>query len=98
MDRTACIEPQCLYNGALYLYLYLYSPYGPYSLYRASVPVQRRALPLPFTVIKVASYVSVWTVASQFSYRACFCVLADKQVDDEDVTCFVLDRLMWQIP
>ena len=40
MDRTACTEPQCLYNGALYLYLYLYSPYRPYSLYRASVPVQ----------------------------------------------------------
>ena len=45
MDRTACTEPQCLYNGALYLYLYLYSHYGPYSLYRASVPVQRRTLP-----------------------------------------------------
>ena len=23
MSRTACTEPQCLYNGALYLYLYL---------------------------------------------------------------------------
>jgi len=23
MDRTACTEPQCLYNGALYLYLHL---------------------------------------------------------------------------
>ena len=22
MGRTACTEPQCLYNGALYLYLY----------------------------------------------------------------------------
>jgi hypothetical protein len=22
MDRTACTEPQCLYKGALYLYLY----------------------------------------------------------------------------
>ena len=44
MGRTACTEPQCLYKGALYLYLtvelYLYSPYGPYGLYRASVPVQ----------------------------------------------------------
>jgi hypothetical protein len=42
MGRTACTEPQCLYKGALYLTveLYLYSPYGPYSLYRASVPVQ----------------------------------------------------------
>ena len=27
MGRTACTQPQCLYNGALYLYLYLYSPY-----------------------------------------------------------------------
>jgi len=42
MGRTACTEPQCLYKGALYLAveLYLYSPYGPYSLHRASVPVQ----------------------------------------------------------
>ena len=27
--------------------LYLYSPYGPYGLYRASVPVQGCTLPLP---------------------------------------------------
>ena len=51
MGRTACTEPQCLYKGALYLYLrvelYLYSPYGPYSLHRASVPVQGWTLPLP---------------------------------------------------
>ena len=33
IGRPACTEPQCLYNGALYLYLYLYSPYGPYGLY-----------------------------------------------------------------
>jgi len=56
MGRTACTEPQCLYKGALYLYLtvelYLYSPYGPYGLYSASVPVQgctllySRAIPL----------------------------------------------------
>jgi len=55
--RTACTEPQCLYNTAkplLFLcaalpleslsactvQLYLYSRYGPYGLYRASVPVQ----------------------------------------------------------
>jgi len=39
MGRTACTEPQCLYKGALYLTveLYLYSPYGPYGLYRASI-------------------------------------------------------------
>jgi len=42
MGRTACTEPQCLYKGALYftVELYLYSPCGPYGLYRASVPVQ----------------------------------------------------------
>jgi hypothetical protein len=54
MDRTACTEPQCLYKGVLYLYLtvelYLYSPYGPYGLYRASVPVQGRTLPLPYSI------------------------------------------------
>jgi len=53
MSRTACTEPQCLYKGALYLYLrvklYLYSPYEPYSLYRASVPVQGCTLPYLFT-------------------------------------------------
>jgi hypothetical protein len=34
-------------KGALYLTveLYLYSPYGPYGLYRSSVPVQGFALP-----------------------------------------------------
>ena len=51
MGRTACTEPQCLYKGALYLYLivqlYLYSPYGPY---RASVPVQGCTLPLPNSI------------------------------------------------
>jgi hypothetical protein len=89
MGRTACTEPQCLYKGTLYLYLwswksraiplfplwavwpvqslsactrvtftftfvhervelYLYSPYGPYSLYRASVPVQGYTLPFTY--------------------------------------------------
>jgi len=92
MDRTACTEPQCLYKGALYLYLwswkstaipllplwtlrpvqslsactrvhftftfshervglYLYSPYGPYGLYRASVPLQGCTLPLPLPLL-----------------------------------------------
>jgi len=49
MGHTACTEPQCLYKGAHYLYLtvelYLYSPYGPYGLYRALVPVQGCTLP-----------------------------------------------------
>jgi hypothetical protein len=41
MGRTACTEHQCLYKGALYLYLtvelYLYSPYGPYGLYKGAL-------------------------------------------------------------
>jgi hypothetical protein len=51
--RTACKEPQCLHKRDLYLYLtvelYLYSPYGAYGLYRASVPVQGCTLPLPYS-------------------------------------------------
>jgi hypothetical protein len=43
-----------MYKGALYLTveLYLYSPYGPYGLYRASVPVQGCTLPLPYQILK----------------------------------------------
>ena len=33
--------------------LYLYSPYGPYGLHRASVPVQGCTLPLPFLSLGV---------------------------------------------
>jgi len=65
MDRTACTEPQCLYNGALYLYLYLYSPYEPYGLYRASVPVQRCTLPLPIPLL------TLWTVQPVQSLSTC---------------------------
>ena len=65
MDRTACTEPQCLYNGAFYLYLYLYSPYGPYSLYRASVPVQRCTLTLPIPLLPL------WTVRTVQCLSAC---------------------------
>jgi len=65
MDRIACTEPQCLYNGALDLYLYLYSPYGPYSLYRTSVPVQRCTLRLPIPLLPL------WTVQPVQSLGAC---------------------------
>jgi hypothetical protein len=64
MDRTACTEPQCLYKGAHYLYLtvelYLYSPYGPYGLYRASVPIQGCTLPLPYS--RAIPLLSLWAV------------------------------------
>ena len=65
MGRTACTEPQCLYNGALYLYLYLYSPYVLYSLYRASVPVQRCTLPLPIPLL------TLWAVQPVQSLSTC---------------------------
>jgi len=65
MGRTACTEPQCLYNDALYLYLYLYSPYGLYGLYRASVPVQRCTLPLPKVLLPL------WTVQPVENLSAC---------------------------
>jgi len=69
MDRTACTEPQCLYNGALYLYLYLYSPFGPYSLYRASMSVQCCTLTLPIPLLLL------WTVQPLQSLSACTTVL-----------------------
>ena len=65
MGPTAFTEPQCLYNGALYLYLYLYSPYGPYSLYIASEPVQRCTLPLPIHLLPL------WAVQPVQSLSAC---------------------------
>ena len=65
MYRTACTEPQCLYNGVLYLYLYLYSSYGPHGLYRASVPVQLCTLPLPIPLLLL------WAVRSVQSLSVC---------------------------
>jgi hypothetical protein len=64
MGCTACTEPQCLYKGALYFYLtvelYIYSPYEPYGLYRASVPVQECTLPLPYS--RAISLFPLWAV------------------------------------
>jgi hypothetical protein len=65
MGHTAFTDPQCLYNGALYLYLTLYSPYGPYTLYRASVPVQRCTLTLLIPLLLL------WTVQPVQSLIAC---------------------------
>jgi len=65
MDRTACTEPQCLYNRALQLYLYLYSPCGPYGQYRASVPVQPCTSTLPIPLLPL------WTVRPEQSLSAC---------------------------
>jgi hypothetical protein len=48
MGRTACTEPQCLYKGALYLYLSLSACTRVHFTFTfTSVPVQRCTLPLP---------------------------------------------------
>jgi len=45
--RDADPSPPSSAVGQERVELYLYSPYGPYGLYRASVPVQGCTLPLP---------------------------------------------------
>ena len=69
MDRTDCTEPQCLYKGALYLTveLYLYSPYGPYGLYRTSVPVKGCTLPYS----RAIPLLPLWAVQPVQSLSAC---------------------------
>jgi len=72
MDRMACTEPQFLYKCALYLYLrvelYLYYPYWPYDLYRASVPVKGCTLPLPYSrAIPLLPLWAVWPVKCLFA-------------------------------
>ena len=69
MGRTASTEPQCLYKGALYLTveLYLYSHYGPYGLYRASVPVQGCTLPYS----RAIPLLPQWAVRPVQSLSAC---------------------------
>jgi len=49
--RDADLSPPSSAVGHERVQLYLYSPYGPYGLYRASVPVQGCTLPLPRNVI-----------------------------------------------
>jgi len=47
--------------------LYLYSPYGPYDLYRASVPVQGCTLALPYC-INISHLLNIPTGAKNFSF------------------------------
>jgi hypothetical protein len=47
-ERDAEPSPPSSAVGHERVELYLYYPYGPYSLYRASVPVERCTLHLPF--------------------------------------------------
>jgi len=60
-------------RGAIYLYLkvepYLYYPYEPYGLYRASVPVQECTLTLPFS--RAILLLPLWAVRPVQSLNAC---------------------------
>ena len=51
------------------LQLYLYSPYGPYGLYRASLPVQGGTLPLPYS--RAIPLLPLWAVRPVQSLSAC---------------------------
>jgi len=64
MGRTACTEPQCLYNGALYLYIYHYFPNWPYSLYRESVPVKWCNLTLPIHLLPLRAVQPVQSISA----------------------------------
>jgi hypothetical protein len=69
MGHMAFTEPQFLYMGALYLTveLYLYSPNGPYDLYRASVPVQVCTLPY----VRAIPLLPLWGIWPVQSLSAC---------------------------
>ena len=49
--------------------LYLCSPYGPYGLYRASVPVQGCTVPLPYS--RAIPLLPLWAVRPVQSLSAC---------------------------
>ena len=74
MGRTACTEPQCLYKGDLYLTveLYLYSPYGPYGLYRASMPVQGCTVPKCIALFIITTAFFPFLVILTFKNRASY--------------------------
>jgi len=44
--------------------LYLYIPYGPYGLYKASVPVQRCNLPLPIPLLPLCAVEPVQSLSA----------------------------------
>jgi len=86
MYRTACTEPQYLYNGALYLYLYLYFPYVPYGLYRASVPVQRCTLRLPIPLLPLCAVRPVQSLSTCTTVQLTFTYSSTPPMDRKDCT------------
>jgi len=71
--------------------LYLYSPYGPYGLYRAAVPVQGGTLSLPFTgkllLLECCAAVTVCSVVSEAATDwTANCTRRDRQEEEQNVT------------
>ena len=64
--RDADPSPPSSAVGHERIELYFYSPYGPYGLYRASVPVQGCILPLPLPYDWFCSFVGLNTIYSVF--------------------------------
>jgi hypothetical protein len=52
MRRTACTEPQCLYKGALYFYLYQYEAMYCFRLF-VYLELTHNATPLLFHYVTV---------------------------------------------
>jgi hypothetical protein len=59
--RDADLSPPSSVVGHEIIALYLYTPYGPYGLYKASVPVQGCSLPDFFNII-FQTVLSFWTL------------------------------------
>ena len=57
IGHTASTEPQCLYSTVIPLF-----PYGPYGLYRASVPVQYSYTSTPLLAIRTVLSLNACTV------------------------------------
>jgi hypothetical protein len=54
--------------------LYLYSPYGLYGLYRASVPVQRSILTLPHTHTHTHTHIYIYICQYFLHEKTSFCI------------------------
>ena len=70
--------------------LYLYSPYGPYGLYRASVSVQVCTVPFTFIAFPLQQWLRERPTVLRHTYIACpvyeFCLIV--------IFAFIFDGLM----
>jgi hypothetical protein len=97
MGRTACTESQCLYKGALYLTveLYLYSFYGPYGLYRASVPVQGWPL-IIFTILLCLGIIKHLAIMAYWGMEVQLHAFLNLALEWKGSSASCLGHLMWR--